>query len=121
VLSLALSPNFARDGVLLAGTETRGLLLSTDKGSSWQQVGKAIFTGAVNAVILSPYFAARPEILALHGGSLFHSADCGATWTPWREQTLADKDVSAVLALEGFDPGVKILVGLANGKVDSCA
>lgn len=120
VLSLALSPDFARDGILLAGTETRGLLLSTDKGESWRQVGEDVFIMAVNAVILSPDFATRQEILALHGGSLFHSADRGNTWTPWRENILADKDVTAILALKGFDPGVLVLVGLANGEVVTC-
>jgi photosystem II stability/assembly factor-like uncharacterized protein len=120
VLSLALSPDFAQDGILLAGTETQGLLLSTDKGESWRQVGEDEFTMAVNAVILSPEFATRQEILVLHGGSLFYSADCGDTWTPWREEILADTDVTAVLALKGFDPGVLVLVGLANGEVVTC-
>jgi photosystem II stability/assembly factor-like uncharacterized protein len=117
VLSLALSPDFAQDGILLAGTETRGLLLSADRGENWRQVGEDIFTMAVNAVILPPNFATRKEILALHGGSLFHSADCGDTWSPWREKTLADKDVSAVLALNGFSSGDFVLVGFANGYI----
>jgi photosystem II stability/assembly factor-like uncharacterized protein len=120
VLSLALSTDFAWDGILLAGTETQGLLLSTDKGESWQQVGEDVFTMAVNAVILSPDFATRQEILALQGGTLFHSADRGDTWTLWREKILANKDVTAVLAPKGFDPGVLVQIGLTNGEVIPC-
>ena len=120
VLCLALSPDFSRDGILLAGTETRGLLLSTDKGDSWQQVGEDEFTMAVNAVVLSQDFVTRQEILVLHSGSLYHSVDRGDTWTPWRENSLADKDVTAVLAPKGFDPGVLVLIGLANGEVVTC-
>jgi photosystem II stability/assembly factor-like uncharacterized protein len=117
VLSLALSPDFARDGILLAGTETQGLLLSTDAGDSWQRIGEEVFTEAVNAVLLFPDFSTRQEILALHAGTLLHSADRGVTWTPWREKIMADKDVTAVLAPKGFDAGALVLAGLANGTV----
>ncbi|MBN1311483.1 MAG: hypothetical protein JXB30_08695 [Anaerolineae bacterium] len=117
VLSLVLSPDFAQDGTLLAGTEMQGLWLSADRGKSWEQLGKHLFTEAVNAVYLSPDFSAYPEILALHGGTLNHSADCGNTWTPWREAILADQDVTTVLAPEGFGPGALVLVGLADGNI----
>jgi hypothetical protein len=117
VLSLAVSPDYARDGSLFAGTETRGMLISTDQGESWRPVGAGVFTEAVNAVILSPGFAGRRELLALHGGRVFHSADGGDTWRPWREAVLADKDVTALLAPAGFEPGTLALVGFANGEI----
>ncbi len=117
VLSLALSPDFAHDGILLAGTETQGLLLSTDAGESWQCMGTDVFTEAVNAIHLASDFSARPEILALHAGTLFHSIDRGETWIPWRENILADEEVAAVLAPQGFDTGTLVLVGLANGNI----
>ena len=117
VLSIALSPDFARDGILLAGTETRGLLLSADAGESWQCLGTDLFTEAMNAIHLPPNFSARPEILALHAGALLHSIDRGETWTPWREDILADKEVTAILAQQGFDAGALVLIGLANGNI----
>jgi photosystem II stability/assembly factor-like uncharacterized protein len=117
VLSLALSPDFARDGILLAGTETQGLLLSTDAGESWRRVGADVFIEAVNAICLSPNFSSGPEILALHNGTLFLSSDRGETWSPWRENVLADEDVASILAPQGFDAGALVLVGLANGTV----
>lgn len=117
VLSLVLSPDFARDGILLAGTETQGLLLSTDAGKSWQRLGADVFTEAMNAIHLAPIFSARPEILALHVGTLLHSDDRGETWTPWREDILADQEVTALLAPQGFDAGALVLVGLADGNV----
>lgn len=117
VLSLALSPDFARDSILLAGTELQGLLLSTDSGESWRRLGADVFTEAINAVQLAPDFSARPEILALHAGTLLHSADRGETWNLWREDILADQQVTAILAPHGFDPGALVLVGLLNGNV----
>src|SRR5947208_2579410 len=38
VQCLALSPDFAEDRVLLAGTEDHGLLRSDDAGRSWEQL-----------------------------------------------------------------------------------
>lgn len=117
VLSLALSPDFARDGILLAGTETQGLLLATDAGESWQRLGADVFTDAIDAIQLASDFSTRPEILALHGGTLLHSTDRGQTWTRWRENLLAEEHVTAILAPQGFDPGALVLVGLVNGKI----
>jgi len=37
VQCLALSPNFAEDGLVLAGTEADGLLRSTDSGTIWHR------------------------------------------------------------------------------------
>jgi photosystem II stability/assembly factor-like uncharacterized protein len=117
VLSLAISPDFARDGILWAGTETQGMLVSTDKGDHWRQVGEGVITDAVNAIILSPGFASHRELLALHGGTVFHSADDGNTWHPWRDDVLVDEDVTAILAPKGLGPGALALVGLASGDV----
>ena len=36
ILTLALSPAFATDNTLYAGTEQAGLYRSTDRGASWQ-------------------------------------------------------------------------------------
>ncbi len=117
VLSLAFSPDFAHDGILLAGTETQGLLLSKDAGESWQRLGADVFRDAVNAIQLAPDYSIRPEILALHAGTLFHSADNGETWKLWRENSLADQEVTAFLAPHGFGVGDLTLVGLINGNV----
>jgi photosystem II stability/assembly factor-like uncharacterized protein len=117
VLSLALSPDFARDGILLAGTETQGLLLSTDAGESWQRLGADVFTEATDAIHLAPDFSTRPEILALQAGTLFHSTDRGETWSPWRENLLAEEEVTAIRAPQGFDAGALVLVGLINGNI----
>ena len=117
VLSLVLSPDFARDGILLAGTETQGLLLSTDAGESWQRLGTDVFTEATDAIHLAPDFSTRPEILALQAGTLFHSTDRGETWSPWRENLLAEEEVTAIRAPQGFDAGALVLVGLINGNI----
>jgi photosystem II stability/assembly factor-like uncharacterized protein len=117
VLSLALSPDFARDGVLFAGTETQGLLCSTDAGEGWQRLGEDVLTEAINAIHLAPDFSDHPELLALHADTLLHSTDRGVIWSPWREDSLADQEVTAILAPHGFNAGDLVLVGLADGNV----
>jgi photosystem II stability/assembly factor-like uncharacterized protein len=99
---------------MLAGTETQGLLLSTDAGESWQRVGADLFSEAVNAIHLFGFSAGNS---CLHAGTLFHSTDRGETWIPWRENVLGDEDVASILAPQGFDAGALVLVGLANGTV----
>ncbi|NIV35567.1 MAG: hypothetical protein GWN58_40785, partial [Anaerolineae bacterium] len=40
VLSLALSPAYAEDGILFAGTESHGLYRSQDGGRTWTRLGE---------------------------------------------------------------------------------
>ena len=117
ILSLALSPHFAQDSTLFAGTETQGLLRSTDGGRSWERMGENIFTDSINSVLLSPQFPHKPGILVLHGETLLNSNDGGLSWRPWREALLAEKNVIAVLAPLGFEPGAPVLIGLLSGDI----
>ena len=41
VLSLALSPDYARDGCLYAGTASQGLYCSGDRGRTWARIGES--------------------------------------------------------------------------------
>jgi photosystem II stability/assembly factor-like uncharacterized protein len=117
VLCLALSPRFADDGVLYAGTERAGLLRSADRGQSWRQVGDDALTEPINSILLGPSFPEQPELLVLHGERLLHSADGGDTWEDWRAERLADLEITAVAAPEGFGEGAAVLVGLAGGQI----
>jgi photosystem II stability/assembly factor-like uncharacterized protein len=117
VLSLATSPGFAGDGTLYAGTEDPGLLRSTDRGRSWQPIREGAWTEPINSVLLGPDFPARPELLALHGGSLLRSTDGGTTWAAWGGERLAGLDIIALLAPQGFGAGAPVVVGLAGGGI----
>src|SRR5450756_113425 len=57
VTSLALSPNFASDHTLFAGTDTSGVYKSTDSGGSWIAVNTGLTNTQVSSLALSPNFA----------------------------------------------------------------
>jgi photosystem II stability/assembly factor-like uncharacterized protein len=116
VLSLALSPNFTDDGILFAGTESHGLFYSDDGGGSWvRRDGKQI-TESVNAIILSPHYPDKPDVLAALSKQVLVSRDGGASWMDWHEKSDVGTIVS-VAAPYGLDKDAHLLVGLLDSGV----
>ena len=123
VLSLALSPRFATDGVLFAGTESCGLYRSSDQGNTWEHLGEDVIDGVVNGILLSPQFPAQPDVLVLLGNGLLISRDSGRSWAKWAWQ-LADQSagiqpegLACVAAPRGLEHGATLLVGNVEGRV----
>jgi photosystem II stability/assembly factor-like uncharacterized protein len=87
VTALAASPNFAADGVVLAGGNyaTQQLLRSADGGKTWQTVfdgGSVEGASDVATIAFSPNFAADGTVYAwLQYGGLLRSTDGGQNWT----------------------------------------
>jgi photosystem II stability/assembly factor-like uncharacterized protein len=117
VLCVALSPGFADDGVIFAGTEEHGLLRSADGGRSWAPAGTGVWSEAINSVVLDGRDRSQPELLVLHGSQLLHSADGGTSWESWRTDRLAGHEITAVLAPLGFADDAPILIGLTGGAI----
>ncbi len=117
VLSLALSPDYATDGVLFAGTESCGLFYSDDRGHTWTRLGEGVVTEAVNAIILSPQFPVKRDLLALLGDALLVSRDGGQSWSDWQAGLRLEESMTSVVAPQGLDPGASLLVGLVDGSV----
>lgn len=117
VLSLALSPAYADDGVLFAGTESYGLFRSDDRGRTWVRLGERVITDAVNAVILSPEFPAKLDILVMLNAALLVSRDGGESWSDWKAGLTLEQGSVCAVAPDGLDPGATLLVGLAEGGV----
>ena len=117
VLSLVLSPRFATDGLLLAGTESCGLFCSRDRGSTWERLGEEAVTGAVNSILLAPGFPAKPDVLVLLEDTLLVSRDGGQSWSDWEANLPVEHGISAVAASHGLDAGAPLLVGLVEGGV----
>ena len=116
VLSLALSPHFTDDGILFAGTESHGLFYSDDGGVSWMRRNGKKITESVNAVVLSPLYPDKPDVLVAHGNRLLVSRDGGKSWTDWRENGEVGTVVS-VAAPCGLDRDARLLVGLLDKGV----
>ncbi len=119
VASLAVSPNFGADGIVLAGGDYRQnqLLRSTDGGDTWQVVfdGSTVEGSSdVNLIAFSPNFAADGEAYAwLLQGGLLHSTDAGRSWT------LVDSEQSSysAQAMAISPDGEKLYVGALYGHL----
>ena len=117
VLSLALSPSYSDDGILFAGTESHGLYRSEDRGRNWTRLGEDVVHNAVNAILLSPEFPERADVLVMLGDGLVLSRDGGQSWTGWRSGVEFGEGLACVAAPQGLDPDASLLVGLVDGGV----
>ena len=117
VLSLALSPAYSEDGVLFAGTESHGLYRSEDGGRNWMRLGEDRIHGAVNAILLSPEFPKKADVLVMLSDGLLLSRDGGRSWTEWRPGAEFGESLACVEAPQGLDTDAPLLVGLVDGGV----
>lgn len=117
VLSLAISPQYATDGTLFAGSESLGLYRSSDRGRTWQRLGEDVLSGPINGIVLDPQYPTRPRILVLLHAALMVSADDGATWHEWRLNLPDDQGLTCVAAPLGLENGAPLLVGTTGGEV----
>lgn len=79
VQCLAISPTFAEDRLVLAGTEADGLLRSDDAGSTWARP-PALLGHGVAAVAYSTRYASNYAIAAATELGVAISTDEGRTW-----------------------------------------
>jgi photosystem II stability/assembly factor-like uncharacterized protein len=117
VLSLALSPAYSEDGILFAGTDSQGLYRSEDRGRNWTRLGEDVVPSAVNAILLSPDFPEKADILALLNDGLLLSRDGGNSWIKWGSGLEFGESLVCLAAPQGLDPDAPLLVGLVDGGV----
>jgi photosystem II stability/assembly factor-like uncharacterized protein len=94
VSSLAISPNYAEDGLLLAGTLDDGVFLSTNRGRHWAVWNFGLFDPHILCLALSPHFNSDRTVFAGAETGLFRSHNGGRSW-----QDLALPVDDAVLSL----------------------
>ena len=104
-----VSPGFATDRTVFAGTEGQGVLRSSDGGTTWQTANAGLPDLCINALALSPDFARDRLVMAGTGGGVVLSADAGASW-----RVVAEERTVLSVALAG--PRV-LLAGLAREGV----
>jgi photosystem II stability/assembly factor-like uncharacterized protein len=76
VAALAVSPDFARDGTLLAATVQDGIFRTTDRGVSWTGWNFGLFDPNINAL----QFRDSQDIFAGTQSGIFHSINSGRSW-----------------------------------------
>jgi photosystem II stability/assembly factor-like uncharacterized protein len=119
IASLAVSPNFAEDGILVIGGnyQNNQILRSFDRGESWQPV----FNGAetdieyaadLSALAFSPDFADDQTLYAwLQEGGLLYSTDGGLSWE------LATESDYSVQTLAPSLTGDRLFLGALGGRI----
>jgi photosystem II stability/assembly factor-like uncharacterized protein len=76
VAALAVAPNFAQDGTILAATVRDGIFRSTDRGVNWTGWNFGLFDPNINALA----FADSQNIFAGTQSGIFRSINSGRSW-----------------------------------------
>jgi photosystem II stability/assembly factor-like uncharacterized protein len=89
--SVAVSPDFGRDGTVMVSAEGDGLFRSTDRGATWSPTGGALlrkglvlsnfYHATSEPLVFSPDFATDRTVFGFDGTTVVRSTDAGATWT----------------------------------------
>lgn len=95
-MAFAVSPDFASDQTLLLGDQNGALLLSTDGGTTFNQLALSLGTGIVTEIEFAPDYAASGEVFIGTTGGLFVSTDYLSSLAP---VTNAPADWISALAL----------------------
>jgi len=76
VTALAISPDFARDGLVLAATMQDGIFFSTDRGVKWQGWNFGLYDSNINALA----FVDSQNVIAAAQSGVFISTNAGRSW-----------------------------------------
>ncbi len=80
--ALAISPNFATDQTVYAGSYGPGIFRSTDGGNTWSAVNSGLPYVAVSALAISPDFEHDATIyVGLYDIGVYRSTNGGLTWS----------------------------------------
>ncbi len=80
VSCLVASPDYARDGVLFAGTMEDGVFRSSDRGDHWVRWNFGLLDLHVLALALSPDFARDETLFVGTESGIFRSTNGGRAW-----------------------------------------
>lgn len=115
VQDVAVSPDFERDGVVVAATAVSGLHMSFDRGESWFRREFWGIRPTVTRVAISPDFGRDQMIVAgtQHEG-VFVSRNRGQSWNGF-VAGLDDTEISALAIAPGASDGAGILAATDKG------
>ncbi len=121
VWAMAISPAFANDRTVFAGTFGTGVLKSTDGGATWSIVRHGMMAQRLTALAVSPNFAADRTVYSAAGGpGIFASTDGGLTWHNRNAQTFSLLDTYALAISPNFAADRTLFagnhMGMGNGR-----
>ncbi|MYD94447.1 MAG: hypothetical protein F4Y02_12320 [Chloroflexi bacterium] len=124
VQDVGVSPDFERDGVVVAATAVSGLHISFDGGASWYRREFWGIRPTVTRVAISPDFGRDQMIVAgtQHEG-VFVSRNRGQSWNGF-VTGLHDTEISALAIAPGASDGGAVLAATERGTLlrsnDAC-
>jgi photosystem II stability/assembly factor-like uncharacterized protein len=95
VSALAVSPNFANDKTLFAGTMEDGVFRSTDQGSEWVFWNFGLYDPNILCLVVSPDYPADHNLFAGTENGVFRSQNGAHSW----KETGFSPDLGPVLSL----------------------
>jgi len=95
ISTLAISPQYAEDGIVFAGTNEDGVLKSSDGGRNWVAWNFGLLDLNVLCLAPSPEFGTDEMLFAGVGSGLFRSSNGGRAW----KEVALPFDFDAVLSL----------------------
>lgn len=117
--ALFASPDFERDGLLLAGTLEDGVFSSADRGARWQAWNFGLFDLNVLCLALSPAWTQDETVYAGTETGLYRSTNGGRAW----RHSAFPTELAPALSIACFEDGdsTHLLVGSENnGLLRSC-
>jgi len=81
VVTLAVSPNYDNDGLVVAGTSDDGVFVSTDRGTSWVAWNFGLIDAHVFNLVFSPAYPADRTLFAGTESGIFVSKNGGRGWS----------------------------------------
>ena len=80
VVSLVISPAYAQDGILLAGTLEDGVLSSTDRGNHWSSWNFGLLDLNTYDLVISPDFEHDETVIVATESGIFRSTNGARAW-----------------------------------------
>lgn len=80
VTALAVSPDFAEDGIAFAATLEDGVFRTDDSGVTWKQWGFGLFDRNVLGLAIAPDFSRSKALYALTETGIYFSRNQGRSW-----------------------------------------
>lgn len=118
--ALVASPDFERDGFLLAGTLEDGVFSSTDRGARWAAWNFGLFDLNVLCLALSPAWTEDETVFAGAETGLYRSSNGGRAWRPTGFPSELAPVQSMVCFEDGRGSATLLLVGTErNGLLAS--